>query len=461
MAEELIANYLKTHHLVKTLKAFQLETNRKYGDELVEESLDVIINDYVGFKKLKEKNRDEVKSSNNTLSTQAYTAEQLQLISNRDISIPRWTISCPKCCQPIDILGQSLVIFSRFDHTTLGRTERNVGIFTTSHHSLCIYDLDDGIELIKATRPVPTKAAMCVPGTDLLLSFGMNGSFAIEEMSIENGGRFKPLGHIKLHKRLITAADFVQTDKNTGYTCSLGWDKRIVVCKVDYATKPKVNIIGEKTLPTEGTCIQILIDHKSHRPVFLVGRTDCTLLDMYTVVDVDQSEKLVKIAKLSLNDSEFSSHIFHPMTMTQVGNNMVCVGTSHVPYMRLVTIVIPSINEVLKNPSDLSNRLQQLSLNEQNVPIIRSLIVSNFNSTTAQDKFSTPILLDRPAKRNGLWILGDDGTIRGFDFNSGKVVEELKAHKGRIKTAFVATTRENEELVVSCGAADRMISLWK
>ncbi|GMG41923.1 unnamed protein product [Ambrosiozyma monospora] len=145
--------------------------------------------------------------------------------------------------------------------------------------------------------------------------------------------------------------------------------------------------------------------------------------------------------------------------------------------MRLITIRMPTLTEVLEsnykdivadNLGGIKNQLETISSTHKNeqlfqssTPIIRNVIVSNLNGMSPQDKFSNAMILrrGRTDQEQGIWIFGDDGIIRGFNLATGEVVENVKAHDGRIKSGFSGTNSKGEEVVVTCGAVDRLVQL--
>lgn len=503
--QKLIAHYLKQHSLSNTLRAFEVEVNRKFNTESIDESLTVLVKDYLEFQGLEnsaeEPNAKSSNASNYTLPIRAstarnatssinstFTVEQQRLISERHISIGRWTVGMPEKSAEIDLFGKTLVIFSKIDHVTLDGEVKTVGLFSTSSRSVCVYDLEKQQVLVKeeglAGRS-PVKVMACIPGTGYVLICSMNGNLSIStvQKDVSTGKyRISVTGEsIDLHRKLITAVNYHSFEFGSGYFCSLGWDCRLVVCKVaNERSEPRLQVIGRITLPTQGTCVAVLEDEELKLPIILVGRVDSSLIHVFTVDrqnEKDDGESIVELAKLSLNDSEFSSHVFHPMAIAESSKGLVSIATNHTPYLRIVTFALPSIREMLEanlgtafdvDGKDMPTDLHKLGQKQTEgkldpgVPIIRNIIVSNFNAMTPQDKFSTPVLMPRPAGRNGIWIVGNDGLIRGFDLSNGKVTETIQAHKGRIKTvsAGVLTDRDQKELIVSCGAVDREIFCW-
>ncbi|VEU23165.1 DEKNAAC104226 [Brettanomyces naardenensis] len=296
----------------------------------------------------------------------------------------------------------------------------------------------------------------------------MDGLLTVSRLvNDDNNYRLEKLvSRFKLHNRLVIAMTYLSVSADLGYVSSIGWDSKLVVSRIDLKDSiPKVAIVGQCKLLTKATCILSLIDDESGLPVFLTGRTDSSLLSMFTLFGEIGSETLVEVAKLSLNDAEFSSHSFYPMTMASVGNSRVSIGTNEVPFMRLITVEVPSIREAVKIPEgDLLDRLRRISDDHNDASIMRDRIVSNLDSFTPQDKYSSPIVLGR-GRREGVWIMGDDGIVRGFDLKRGEVVEEMRSEGGRIKSGFVGDIggdgpeTDGTEVVVSCGIDG--VAMWR
>lgn len=237
--------------------------------------------------------------------------------------------------------------------------------------------------------------------------------------------------------------------------------------------------IGEYKLFTNPTCILLTIDKETNLPLLLVGRLESSLLTIFSINKHPlgaEEVKLVELGKLSLNDSEFSSHSFQAMSIGEISYNnkdlIITVATDHIPYMRLITVLVPSIEEILSYSKNIDpnysvfEKLDKLVVKDNNQqftsssPILRSYIISNFNSLSPQDKYSNAIILSRP-NCSGLWIPGDDGKLRGFDLRTGNVIETLDSNDGRAKSAFIGQCGMESEVVVVCGAVDKKIVIWR
>ncbi|GAV29734.1 hypothetical protein PMKS-003236 [Pichia membranifaciens] len=296
---------------------------------------------------------------------------------------------------------------------------------------------------------------------------------------------------LKLHRRLITDFRYSRFTSNEdptllGYFASIGWDGRVTVGRAQRLGEEEIkfSIIGDYKLFTNPTSLLLTEDKRTHLPLILVGRLESSLLTVFTITSHDPStSKLVEVAKLSLNDSEFSSHSFQPMAIAEISSleddTIITIATDHVPYMRLITVLVPSLKEIFTSElksngeyssssldifSQLEKKASQYTENVESfhskTPILRSYIISNFNSLSPQDKYSNAIILCRP-HCSGLWIPGDDGMLRGFDLRTGTVVETLKSNDGRAKSAFIGKLGNDSEVIVVCGAVDKKISIWK
>ena len=116
---------------------------------------------------------------------------------------------------------------------------------------------------------------------------------------------------------------------------------------------------------------------------------------------------------------------------------LIAVGTSHEPYMRL--IIVP-LQDLANEPS-----------------IKRNQIIKNLNTMSPQDRYSQPIIAWRLQKSNnnkasGVWVMGDDGTIRGIDIVEDQVIVELKdGHQGKIKDFITFIDEDSVEKLITSG----------
>ena len=501
-ANALVAHYLRFHGYTNTLSAFEQELGVRFNPNKPldnDESLDSILADRINYLESNNssnavdyKDEDEV----NKLDTIVHS----ELIKSKKIELPHWSITIPNVHQTLNLGTLSaLIISSSYFNAIINDKAYNLAIFLTNTKYLFIIDLDTN-QIVLSKFDVfgngqQIKTVIGIDGTSHIVLCDMNGNIASTSLLPDNSSDTLQFilslvtSPLKLHRRLITDFKFLSFNdalnpKLIGYFASIGWDSRITVGRVlqniDDENSIDFEIIGDYKLFTNPTCLLILQDTKTNLPIVIVGRLDSSLLTLFTITSHNDS-KLVELAKLSLNDSEFSSHSFQPMAITEISNvsslnndKIITVGTDHIPYMRLITVVVPSIHEIIKPEDDkeeiLFSELTKLyEYNKENTEsfqsntqILRSYIFSNFNSLSPQDKYSNAILLSRP-NCSGIWIPGDDGKLRGFDLRSGTVFETLDSNDGRAKSAFIGRYGLNSqfEVIAVCGAVDKKISIWK
>lgn len=94
-------------------------------------------------------------------------------------------------------------------------------------------------------------------------------------------------------------------------------------------------------------------------------------------------------------------------------------------------------------------------------PIARHQIIKNLNTLSPQDKFSQPLIAWRhnSEKESGIWVMGDDGVVRGLDLLDDKVAVELKQHQTKIKD-FTCFYENGYEVLITSGI-DRQTFEWK
>lgn len=485
----LIAHYLRDHKYSATLAAFEQELGLRFNPNTPlnsDESLDAIIADRVNFQEIESNAAadDEI----NKLDTIVHS----DAVKDKHIQLPMWSLKYPDSKEVISLGTMSaLIITSAYFQSFVDGKEYNMGLFVTNTKYLIIFDIDANEVVLAKMDPFGNKQQVKivagVHGTNYIVLCDMDGNLASVKLTkSEDEWQLSPVSQsLKLHRRLITDFKFFsfkdpEMPELMGYFASIGWDSRVTFGRVitdstmGAESVPVFQNIGEYKLFTNPTCVLITQDKGTTLPVLIVGRLDSSLLTLFTITS-HTAGNLVEFAKLSLNDAQFSSHSFQPMAIAEISNvsssstdgaTIITVATNHVPYMRLITLVVPSIREVLKSDNTLqslyeANKDTTESFHSK-APVLRNYIFSNFNSLSPQDKYSNAIILSRP-NCSGVWIPGDDGKLRGFDLKTGNVVETLDSNDGRAKSSFIGNygPNGNMETIVVCGAVDKKIVIWK
>ncbi|CDK25068.1 unnamed protein product [Kuraishia capsulata CBS 1993] len=446
----LVADYLRSKGLIRTVETFEQETNRPllHNVSKLDENLVSIVTDRVDFLRLKEK------YSSDDNFERVYTPQQLALIKRSNLKLSNWTPVVPKNRSILHIAGNNKSLIINSSYWKFG--ESNLGVFINSEKSLFLVDLNSEEVIFSVAKHHGTsniKLAIGIPESDVVLTFGMNGTVFVNKF--ENN-MFTVLQELVLHARLISDAKYLPIDEKSGYICSIGWDFKVKVTKIEIGPSTKLTHIGEYKLMTNASCLECFWFKES--AFVAVGRLETSTLSLILI----EQERIVELAKLPLNDSEFSNHSFQPMSMVQFqegDNHLLSIATNHVPFMRIITIILPNLDTLLEEAPGLPTSTEQLFTSS--VPMLRDIIVSNLNSFSPQDKYSSAQILKRPVPNQGLWIVGDDGKIRGMDLKSGEIVKEEDTHEGRIKSSFVGSDDINPEILVTSGAVDRRVVIFR
>lgn len=241
---------------------------------------------------------------------------------------------------------------------------------------------------------------------------------------------FKPLpgSAFKPHERMVTHIQFSKIDTNTWYMltasmdntlklnilslsknendtvnstfCEIWSTKLLSTCTTLNMAKTKVNINGEPVTKT----------------VFFLTRMDFTHIVCYTI-DNDKHD-VENCYNIALNNAQFSTHSFNVRDIVLIntekdengnesitGGTIICVATSHIPYMRLVMLKFPDLSSWLTEKPDT-------------VKTYYDTILRNIATQIPQDSYSQPIMR-YVQKFNGI-IIGSDKGIYAIDLLNGE-----------------------------------------
>ncbi|ANZ74888.1 BA75_02941T0 [Komagataella pastoris] len=453
IVESLIAQYLSERGLKESLAAFKLELNRTFSDngDLLEERLYDIVEDRYKFLDLKKANEDDIQALNNT------------------VALPVWKLPNPVIGEELVPLGSNLVISTTVGNLKLSNQTSPCIVISTSSNELQIFDLN-GVKLAGFEKVLKSisKVVLIIEDSPLLLCGGMDGHLSILDVITEEIQSFQ------LHGRLLSDMKYLPIDESHGYLVSIGMDNNVTLSTIDFTDIKNIQFSKSQfRMLTRPTCIDFFKFQKHF--LVIANRVDTSLISVFMVND---GNELVELCRLSTDDSEFSSHGFqvgalaHHITDEKL---LISAATNHIPYMRLITLVLPDLYELIDywvkeegkdTDGDLLSKLRSLSINQiheqqftNKTHVIRNVILSSVNTSAPQDKYSVQQIATRDSK-NGVWIFSDDGVIRGLNLSSGTIIEELKSHEGRIKSAAAFTSNDGDELLFTSGATDRRTKRW-
>lgn len=411
-----IAHFLKENGYHKTFKTFENEHGKQIVAELPsDESLVDIITDRMKY-----------------LTTEPPTNSSLDLLLSKDLreikknQIKHWSTPYPKVSSEIAKIND-LVIDSAV--MTLG--DKEMVVMSTSAKSLIVVDLETGSEVLRLANAIGNIVIRkIVVTTDYIVLCDMQGKAYLCEFS-KDILELKIISQTQIHARLIVEARCVRWN-NQDFLVTMGWDFLVKVFQID---ENGIHSFGESfKLANQGSCMDACVFNDTI--VIVVGKSEITLLD---VIRVGDDRKLALYCRIALNDAEFSASGFSPMCVKVYSDGrgvpLVAIGTSQEPFMRAIIV---SLNEVGRTDDGVIRRNQ---------------IITNVNTMCPQDKYSQAVLEWRK-DGSGLWVLGDDGVIRGVDLSTGKIAVELSGHDGRIKSLAVSSS------TLISGGTDRRILQW-
>ncbi|KAH3667051.1 hypothetical protein WICMUC_005398 [Wickerhamomyces mucosus] len=429
----LVADYLKRKGFSSTLQSFETALGRTVSATSIKyEPLEEIIEDRIKYFDF-QKDLAEKSINNLRITSEFEKWSYPDLTSSRDLS---------------KLVGSALVIHISISEFLIAGSMRTVLFVTSNDRKLTLVDLST-YNVISSFSDVNKSVGKCcyaIPSTDKFFSCGMDGILRLFQYS---DAGLREITSKQLHKRVITDFRIFQRDGRL-FLVSIGWDNFL---RIHELMNDQIISISEFKLLSNATSLALGF-HGQH-PIILVTRLDSSQISYFTLY----SNLLLEIVRVSLNDAEFSTHGFTPMALCLSSsdfkeNPKIAVGTSHTPYMRVIVTKAPKLEELLGAiATQTFSSEQSLTL-----PTLRGHILGNYHTTSPQDKFSSASIQWR-LDNSGVWIAGDDGIIRGLEFQSGEIIRELKGgHDKRIKCLMKGEV-EGKETLVSAGI-DKIIVCW-
>lgn len=315
---------------------------------------------------------------------------------------------------------------------------RHYALLSTSTKKVVVVDLDSNTVVQVLTKVVGNVVVRRILVKDeLVFLCSMTGELTIGEFAKDM--EWRTLTTSQIHKRLVMDMDVVKMRERL-VVVSVGWD--LLVKLFEYVDGCLVPIQTPYQLQSQASCMATHVcDDKLY---VVVGRKDHTLLDVLVMrfPTGQDPQGLTLSHRLALNAAEFTAAGFTPTCLRILDASkssldadtpstpLIAVATLHEPFMRVVIVRLVEGDEIQ-----------------------RDQIVTNVNTMSPQDKYSNA-LIEWRKDGLGLWVFGDDGTVRGLDLSTGQVVAQYPGHSGRIQS-YVYGDR-----LITCGA-DRKIMLWQ
>ncbi|CCG20994.1 hypothetical protein CORT_0A06070 [Candida orthopsilosis Co 90-125] len=404
----LVAHFLKENNYTQTLYHLELEHGKPVQPQLLNsESLSQIVEDRLQFSSYYNKRKDPI-NVNEELPLRLKDLIHEQFVN--------WPSQYPQ--NPTKLNIHSLVISSTYD-------ENNGSVYFSTNDSQVIISNSGTIKSIRFQEIVKK---VLIVGVNIVL-LGMSGKLYLLNENFEDIGTFDTQSRFTVDVKHV---NFNGTD----YIIVLTWSNMLKLVKLD----DDISLVTELKLDQQGTCFDVTT--YKNEIVIILGKLENTLLEVFTI----QNERFSPKYKISINDAEFTTSSFSPrfITISHKGNGipLIAVATSHEPYMRIIIISL---------------------IDFDSTSIARNQIIKNLNTLSPQDKFSQPLIswkLDSKEKESGIWVMGEDGIIRGLDIVDDKVVVELNQHQAKIKD-FTSFINNNGDETLITSSIDRQTLEWK
>ena len=286
------------------------------------------------------------------------------------------------------------------------------------------------------------------------------------------------------HLKYVVKVLSYRTREGLHWIATAGWDSKILLYQLHkrpdatmLAMGPPVALVSMPTNPEAMVFIEDL-DHSA--PMLVATRRDSTSLHYYSLrsVDIAASSIACPVELDLLGTQNLAPHsnawiAFTPsaIALCPTDPTLMAVATSSVPHMKLmiVRLLVPESATRSSNPTLAPTQAAQARENLARQDREDLAIRINMSTMAPQTPYSTPQVCWRP-DGSGVWVNGDDGSLRGIEAKTGKIITRLSegGHEAGSKirsiwAGLVQTEGEEgteEEWLIS-GGFDRRLIAWK
>lgn len=447
--EALVAQYLKKNGFEETLSSFLKEASLPLAvvdDEeqlQVEDDLETIVADRIKF------NEHSLALKMGRLKLNDNISESVALFKSWNHTV--------KFTSVLKRELNALTIAAQFCN------DNNEIILSMSNREILLYNADQFEQVSKLSQPSNNAGISKLCGTfndensSYYYATSMNGMLTLYDAT----GAFIDNATWKIHDKMITHIKIWKCNM-VWYVISTGLDNCL---KLSCLNLPKDGIPSLKTTCEEklsSSCTALELQFQDftekdilvRKPMILITKEESTQLSCFTVAT---SGKLELLYNLALNNTQFTSHSFTVRDMVTLDKSLLfkpsleekylAIVTSHVPYMRLILVRLPTSKE-------LQDRELRSASETSYSTTLYGNIVANMVTKVGQDGYSQPIL-KKLEQLNGLVVGANDG-LYAIDIANGdswrfRTTNEFK--HDRVKCLDV--NQDGSMIVV--GMADRSI----
>ncbi|KAF2132158.1 hypothetical protein P153DRAFT_285778 [Dothidotthia symphoricarpi CBS 119687] len=225
---------------------------------------------------------------------------------------------------------------------------------------------------------------------------------------------------------------------NATMIASAAWDARVLLYQLDIDDDaPQLGEpIAALTLPSIPETLLFIRSPEHGTPVLLLTRRDSTFLYYYAIPS-HNSPGFTLLGKQNLAPHSNAWVAFTPsdVRICPTDPTLVAVATSTTPHMKLlvVKLLLPPTQSSALDTDDVQDIETVTQASQARAELLiqnreEAAILVNVSTLAPQTAYSTPTLVWRP-DGSGIFVSSDDGTVRGIEANSGKLVTTLSAHE--------------------------------
>lgn len=292
------------------------------------------------------------------------------------------------------------------------------------------------------------------------------------------------LGQMRHHTKYVVCADVFEGPSCT-WLATAGWDAKVFLYRLFKDAGGNYTSIGPMmasiSLLSNPEALLFLQHPETKDPIILITRRDSTRLHYYGIPsNLTESPSdpgsLIMLGTQNLTLYSTSWAAFSPsaIALCPTDPSLLAVATSAMPYLKVIIVRLlfptsrldsaafsatssPSIGSEFSTAtsSTTSRALRALEAREE------AAILMQTSTMAPQTAYSTPAIAWRP-DGSGVWVNGEDGTIRGVEVPSGKVVASLQGGHvagSKVRTIWAGMV-SGEEWTVS-GGFDRRLVIWR
>lgn len=260
---------------------------------------------------------------------------------------------------------------------------------------------------------------------------------------------------------------------------SAGWDAKVFLYRmsVDNTEFRLGDPVAKISLPTVPETLLFIRSPETSRPILILTRRDSTFLYYYTITMEEEDKSAISLlGKQNLSPHSNAWVAFSPadVQVNPADSSVVAVATSSTPHMKLliVKLLLPPeagassdhTESVIAQPATQASQARADRLLQERE---EAAIKVNVSTMAPQTAYSTPRLVWRP-DGSGIYVSSDDGIVRGFEANTGRLTAALSAHEPGSKIRCLCAGQANfgagdnqEEEFLLTGGFDQKLVLWR